>query len=81
MSDFLLVHGSAHGAWCWRDLIPSIVAEHHRIFPLSAGVGHDFDLALHAIFRGWAGKFCCFNAQFCGRFHRPIIGLVKDQNA
>lgn len=30
MSDFLLVHGSAHGAWCWRDLIPALQARGHR---------------------------------------------------
>lgn len=24
MADFLLVHGSCHGAWCWRDLIPAL---------------------------------------------------------
>ncbi|WP_270728088.1 alpha/beta fold hydrolase [Shimia sp. Alg240-R146] len=24
MSDILLVHGSCHGAWCWRDLIPAL---------------------------------------------------------
>ena len=29
MSDFLLIHGSAHGAWCWRDLIPHLTAAGH----------------------------------------------------
>ncbi len=24
MADILLVHGSCHGAWCWRDLIPAL---------------------------------------------------------
>ncbi|NOD36701.1 MULTISPECIES: alpha/beta fold hydrolase [unclassified Ruegeria] len=24
MASFLLVHGSCHGAWCWRDLIPAL---------------------------------------------------------
>ncbi|MEC7961756.1 MAG: esterase, partial [Pseudomonadota bacterium] len=24
MARFLLIHGSAHGAWCWRDLIPAL---------------------------------------------------------
>ncbi|WP_421701786.1 alpha/beta fold hydrolase [Aliiroseovarius sp.] len=28
--DTLLVHGSAHGAWCWRDLIPALEARGHR---------------------------------------------------
>lgn len=27
MSKFLLVHGTGHGAWCWRDLIPEL----HRL--------------------------------------------------
>ena len=29
MADFLLVHGSCHGAWCWRDLIPELTALGH----------------------------------------------------
>ncbi|MDU9002935.1 alpha/beta fold hydrolase [Sedimentitalea todarodis] len=28
-ADFLLVHGSCHGAWCWRDLIPELAALGH----------------------------------------------------
>ncbi|THD81544.1 alpha/beta fold hydrolase [Aliigemmobacter aestuarii] len=27
MTDLLLVHGSCHGAWCWRDVIPALAAE------------------------------------------------------
>ena len=29
MSDFLLIHGSAHGAWCWAHLIPHLTAAGH----------------------------------------------------
>ena len=29
MADLLLVHGSCHGAWCWRDLIPELTALGH----------------------------------------------------
>lgn len=29
MADFLLVHGSCHGAWCWDDLIPHLRALGH----------------------------------------------------
>lgn len=29
MSDFLLIHGSCHGAWCWRDVIPALQALGH----------------------------------------------------
>lgn len=31
MADILLVHGSCHGAWCWRDLLPELVALGHRV--------------------------------------------------
>jgi pimeloyl-ACP methyl ester carboxylesterase len=30
MADFLLIHGSCHGAWCWRDLIPALRALGHE---------------------------------------------------
>ncbi|MCI2400259.1 alpha/beta fold hydrolase [Aliiroseovarius subalbicans] len=29
MSEFLLVHGTGHGAWCFRDLIPALEACGH----------------------------------------------------
>ncbi len=31
MGDILLVHGSCHGAWCWRDLSPELRALGHRV--------------------------------------------------
>lgn len=31
MADILLIHGSAHGAWCWRDFIPALEAEGHSV--------------------------------------------------
>lgn len=30
MADILLIHGSCHGAWCWRDTIPALEALGHR---------------------------------------------------
>lgn len=29
MARFVLVHGSGHGAWCWRDVIPRLEAFGH----------------------------------------------------
>lgn len=29
MAAFLLVHGSCHGAWCWRDVVPALAALGH----------------------------------------------------
>lgn len=30
MARFLLIHGSCHGAWCWRDMIPALAALGHQ---------------------------------------------------
>lgn len=30
MALFLLIHGSCHGAWCWRDLVPALKALGHE---------------------------------------------------
>ena len=30
MARYLLVHGSCHGAWCWRDVIPELEALGHE---------------------------------------------------
>lgn len=30
MSDILLIHGAAHGAWCWHRVIPALQALGHR---------------------------------------------------
>lgn len=30
MADFLLIHGSGHGAWAWRDVIPHLRALGHE---------------------------------------------------
>ena len=30
MAGFLLIHGSCHGAWCWRDVLPRLVAAGHE---------------------------------------------------
>lgn len=29
MADFLLIHGSCHGAWCWRDVLEPLRAAGH----------------------------------------------------
>jgi len=40
MTDFVLVHGAWHGAWCWQRILPSLWAKGHRAFPVTlTGVG------------------------------------------
>lgn len=31
MVDFVLIHGTAHGAWCWEKLIPYLTAAGHAV--------------------------------------------------
>jgi len=31
MADILLVHGAAHGAWCWQETIPALEALGHSV--------------------------------------------------
>lgn len=40
MTDFVLVHGAWHGAWCWRKVLPSLWAKGNRAFAVTlTGVG------------------------------------------
>jgi pimeloyl-ACP methyl ester carboxylesterase len=40
MSDFVLVHGAWHGAWCWKRVLPALWRAGHRAFAVSlTGVG------------------------------------------
>ncbi len=42
MTDFLLIHGGCHGAWCWERLILALAALGHRGFALDLpGAGDD----------------------------------------
>lgn len=40
MTDFVLVHGAWHGAWCWGRVVPRIWAAGHRAFAVTlTGLG------------------------------------------
>jgi pimeloyl-ACP methyl ester carboxylesterase len=40
VSDFVLVHGAWHGAWCWSRVVPALWAAGHRVFAVTlTGVG------------------------------------------
>lgn len=40
MTDFVLVHGAWHGAWCWSRVVPAIWAAGHRAFAVTlTGLG------------------------------------------
>lgn len=42
MADILLIHGSAHGAWCWRDTLPELERLGHSVTALDLP-GHGAD--------------------------------------
>jgi pimeloyl-ACP methyl ester carboxylesterase len=40
MANFLLVHGTGHGSWCWRRLTPLLRAAGHDVYaPTLSGLG------------------------------------------
>ena len=42
MAEVLLIGGSCHGAWCWRDVLPELAARGHRARALDLpGQGDD----------------------------------------
>ena len=50
MTDFVLVHGAWHGAWCWRRIVPRLWEAGHRAFAVSlTGTGERAHLLSPAI--------------------------------
>ncbi|MGE4081153.1 MAG: alpha/beta fold hydrolase [Reyranella sp.] len=42
MATFMLVHGAAHGGWCWEKVVPLLEAHGHRVCaPDLPGMGKD----------------------------------------
>ena len=46
MATFVLVHGSMHGGWCWKRVVPLLRAAGHEVFvPTLTGLGERAHLA------------------------------------
>ncbi|GGF43950.1 hypothetical protein GCM10011611_57940 [Aliidongia dinghuensis] len=42
MAHFMLIHGAAHGGWCWHKVVPLLeAAGHHVLAPDLPGLGAD----------------------------------------
>ncbi len=42
MANFVLVHGSAHGSWCWERVVPLLEQHGHKVIAVDLpGNGHD----------------------------------------
>jgi pimeloyl-ACP methyl ester carboxylesterase len=46
MATFVLVHGSCHGGWCWKKVIPLLHKHGHDVYtPTLTGLGERSHLA------------------------------------
>ena len=55
MADFLLIHGSCHGAWCWERVIPLLAQQGHRARAIDLPAhGQDPTPAVEATLEGYA---------------------------
>ncbi|WP_103333068.1 alpha/beta fold hydrolase [Pseudotabrizicola formosa] len=59
MSDFLLIHGSCHGAWCWHRVIPALAALGHTARAIDLpGHGRDRTPAQAVTLDSYAQAIC-----------------------
>jgi pimeloyl-ACP methyl ester carboxylesterase len=59
MADFLLVHGSCHGAWCWHRVTPALAALGHRVRAIDLPAhGRDRTDPASATLDGYARAIC-----------------------
>ncbi len=66
MAIFILVHGGAHGGWCWNKLVPELESRGHRaIAPDLPGMGNDRTPLGKVTLSGW-GKFIARIARGAG---------------
>lgn len=56
MSTFVFVHGSWHGAWCWKHVVPLLEQAGHRVLaPDLAGLGDDPTPPANVTLDTWTG--------------------------
>ncbi|MDO9637766.1 MAG: alpha/beta fold hydrolase [Pseudotabrizicola sp.] len=59
MSEFLLIHGSCHGAWCWHRVIPALAALGHSVRAIDLpGHGRDRTPASEVTLDAYAQAIC-----------------------
>jgi pimeloyl-ACP methyl ester carboxylesterase len=72
MANILLVHGSCHGAWCWRDLIPILARQGHTVRAIDLpGNGEDRTPLANVTLDGYRDAVVAA----LGRFDGPVILL------
>jgi pimeloyl-ACP methyl ester carboxylesterase len=74
VSAFVLVHGSFHGGWCWRDLLPRLQAAGHRaVAPDLPGSGDDTAGRDRAHLDGYADAIAAVVRAEADRAGAPVV--------
>ena len=59
MANYVLVHGSAHGAWCWERIVPLLERRGHKVTAVDLpGNGHD-DTPMAEVSLNTYAEFLC----------------------
>lgn len=70
MAMFVLVHGGAHGGWCWEKLVPELRNRGHRVVaPDLPGMGADRTPLKQVSLGGW-GEFI---ASLAAQSEEPVV--------
>jgi len=59
MSTYVLIHGAWHGAWCWKNVIPHIEKEGHKVVaPDLPGHGEDKRPIAEITLKAYTDRVC-----------------------
>ena len=59
MANYVLVHGSAHGSWCWGRIVPLLRERGHKVTAVDLpGNGHDDTLLADVTLETYAEYLC-----------------------
>ena len=59
MANYVLVHGSAHGSWCWERVVPLLEGQGHTVVAVDLpGNGHDDTALADVTLEAYAEHVC-----------------------
>jgi len=85
MSTYVLIHGAWHGAWCWKNIIPFLEKNGHKVVaPDLPGHGEDKRPIAEVTLQAYTDRVC----QILDEQSEPVIlvghsmgGVVITQTA
>lgn len=76
MSNFVLVHGSWHGAWCWYRIVPRLRALGHRVEAIDLpGHGRNWTDAADVTLDGYANSL----GEVIDRASGPVVVVAHSR--